>query len=130
MNKILDYAGAVYYILTAEDGETILFWSKYYGVFPTNIPSGQYSWAAGNVISNPQLDITYQFSFKEDFNPYSIIEFNANANVGSNPKYIPVYDAKLGHAGETWVGTPFIELVKNNNADCPYVYKLRFTQRK
>ena len=31
IQKILDYTSSVYYILTAEDGETILFWSKYFG---------------------------------------------------------------------------------------------------
>ena len=42
-NKVLDYTGAIYYIITAEDGETILFWSKYYGVFPSTIPASA-SW--------------------------------------------------------------------------------------
>lgn len=130
LNKILDYVSAVYYFLTAEDGETIIFWSKYYGVFPTVIPASQYSWAAGNVISNPTLDIEYQYSFKEDFNPYTMLEFNYNSRVDVNgTKYIPSYDPKLGHTGETWVGAPFVELVKSESNDCPYVYKLRFREK-
>lgn len=125
LNKILDYTSAVYYIVTAEDGESIIFWSKYYGVFPTTIPSTQYSWAAGNLISNPQIDITYSYSFKEDFNPYTILEFNYNACAESGSStYIPVYDPKLGHVGKTWVGVPFIELIKGDGGI--YFYKLRF----
>lgn len=124
-NKILDYCGACYYIMTAEDGETILFWSKYYGVFPTTIPSTQYSWTEGSPITNPQLDISYNYSFKEDFNPYTILEFNYNANAETNSgTYVPVYDKELGHVGKTWVGVPFIELVKNDSG--LYYYKLRF----
>ena len=126
-DKIIDYVGACYYILTAEDGETIIFWSKYYGIFPTQIPSSQYSWGAGNIISSPQLEMQYNFSFKEDYNPYTILEFNYNSRVAQNgTSYVPIYDANLGHAGNTWVGAPFIELQTSNNGDCPYVLKLRF----
>lgn len=127
-NKILDYTSAVYYILTAEDGETIIFWSKYYGVFPTTIPAGQYSWAAGNIITNPTIDIEYQYSFKEDFNPYTINEFNYNSRVESNgTKYVPVFDRKLNQVGTTWVGAPFIELHKGDGGI--YEYKLRFREK-
>lgn len=130
-NKILDYVGACYYILTAEDGETIIFWSKYYGIFPTQIPSSQYSWGAGNIVSAPQLEMQYNFSFKEDYNPYSILEFNYNSRCDVNgTSYVPIYDNKLGHAGSTWVGEPFIELQTSNSGDHPYVLKLRFRPKR
>ena len=133
-NHVLDYASACYYIVTAEDGETIIFWSKYYGVFPSTIPSTQYSWAYGNVIQDPTIEIKYQYSFKEDFNPAALTEFNTNSKVGaSGEKYVPIYDPKLGHAGDAWVGAPYIELVTNNQdnsgkniPDSPYTFKLRF----
>ena len=129
LNHIMDYAGACYYILTAEDGETILFWSKYYGVFPKTIPSNQYSWAYGNLLSAPQLDVSFMYSFKEDYNPAALIEFNRNAHVGDaigehgTVLYEAVYDKNLGHVGSTWVGVPFIETVNENGR---VSYKLRF----
>ena len=125
IDKILDYASAVYYVLTAEDGETVLFWTKYYGVFPTTIPSDPFTWAEGNVVGNPEFSITYKYSFKEDYNPLAITEFNRNARMEnvSTVRYAPVYDPELGHSGDTWVGKPFIEIVKNGS----YAeYKLRF----
>lgn len=128
-NKILDYASAVYYIITAEDGETILFWSKYYGVFPTTIPSTQYGWSHGSLIGAQSLDvsITYQYSFKEDFHPSSLIEINDASNIavkGSTQiQYAPTYDAELGHTGEPWVKIPYVEAV---NSGGRMVYKLRF----
>lgn len=128
VNKILDYVGAVYYFLTAEDGETIIFWSKYYGVFPSTVPSSQYSWGEGNVITDTKLSVTYQFSFKEDFNPYSILEFNHNANISNGITYEPTYNPELGHSGNTWVGAPFIEVIKNNS-EGTYEYKLRFRKK-
>lgn len=126
-NRILDYASACYYLITAEDGETIIFWSKYYGVFPTTIPSNQYSWAQGNIIEKPQIDVKYQYSFKEDMNPEALVEFNMNAGITDDITYVPTFDPKLGHAGTTWVGAPYIELVTNNtDPECPYTFKLRF----
>ena len=126
-NKILDYASAVYYIITAEDGETILFWSKYYGVFPTTIPSTQYGWSHGSLIGAQSLDvtITYQYSFKEDFHPSSLVEINeaSRINLSSHIDYAPTYDPELGHIGEAWVKVPYVEAVKENNR---VVYKLRF----
>lgn len=129
-DRMLDYAASCYYIITAEDGETIIFWSKYYGVFPTTIPSNQYGWAAENVIKNPDIDIEYQYSFKEDMNPEALTEFNINAGVnGKNQTYVPTFDPKLGHSGTTWVGAPYIELVTNNSdPGCNYTFKLRFSK--
>lgn len=116
----LDYVGAVYYILTAEDGETILFWSKYYGVFPSTIPSTQYSWASGTLISQISLDVKFNYSWKEDYNIAAITEFNYNASLGNLSEvsgtsktlsYVPVYNENFGTAGKTWVGRPFIQTV-------------------
>ena len=128
-NKILDYVGSCYYFITAEDGETIIFWTKYYGVFPSTIPSSQYSWGEGNNIQSPQLSVTFNYSFKEDFNPYSIYEFNYNAKIEevTNIKTVPVYDYKLGHASYKYGLTPFIEVVQDDTNDINYVYKLRYT---
>lgn len=129
-NKIVDYLGALYYIITAEDGETIIFWSKYYGLYPTTSPSTQYAWGEGNVITNPQLSVTFNYSYKEDFNPYSILEFNKNAHIeelGTGISTLPIYDEYLTHASLKWGRTPYIQVVENSHE---YSYKLRFTNTK
>lgn len=129
--KTLDYPCSVYYILTAEDGETILFWSKYYGVFPTNVPSSSYSWSKGNVLTSPEVSITYQYSMKEDFNPISLVEFNLNSRIDTMSKveYEPVFDEELGSSGYTWVGRPFIETVTDDTDGKDYYFKLRFKKQ-
>ena len=131
--RILDYACSVYYILTAEDGETIIFWSKYYGVFPENMPSSAYSWSKGNIITAPELNIRYQYSWKEDFNPLSLIEFNINSLKGNlisdNLTYVTTFNEKTGRIGNTWVGSPFIETIMGgkDSMNLPdYTMKLRF----
>lgn len=121
-NKILDYATSVYYILCGPDGESILFWSKYYGVFPTNTPSSVLSWSKGNIVNNPEYSITYQYSFKEDFNPLALAEFNVNSG-GGGFTYKNIYEPALASTGRTFSGSPFIDTVNKNGN---YVYKLRF----
>lgn len=137
-DKILDYAVSVYYILCAEDGETIIFWSKYFGVFPVNSPSSSFSWSSGSKLHNPQLDIPYMYSFKRDYNPFDLVAFNKlsagpsgkDANGNAFYKYSKIYDPEIMGAGRTLVGAPFIETIsdpaKKSEA---YQFKLRFRTR-
>lgn len=128
-DRILDYACSVYYILTAEDGESIIFWSKYYGVFPVVAPSSGFSTSNG-LVSRPKHDITYRYSYKKDFDPYNLAEFNnlTAMDTGGKFHYMPIYDPVLLGAGFNKVGPPFIETIHNANklGSEPYQFKLRF----
>lgn len=131
--KILDYACSVYVVITAEDFETILYWAKYYGVFPVNVPYSGVSWSSGQVISKVDYSITYAYSWKEDFDPLTLTELNMNAFRSKVPKktqYIPQYSPSLGHAGYTWVEAPFVEAIKFSNGanenGSKFTMKLRF----
>ena len=127
LNKILDYATCVYYILTAEDGETIIFWSKYWGVFPVECPSSSFSFSLENSggVKTPEINIQYQYAWKDDFDPLTLVEFNEHSML--DYKYVKTYnDSKIG-TGYTWSGAPFIETYKNNDPNnTPYTFKLRF----
>lgn len=129
LDKIMDYATCLYYIVTAEDGETVIFWSKYYGVFPQTIPSAQYSWASGNLLSNPSIEIRYHYSFKEDYNPLSLVEFNMNSKKSKGFSYVPVINSGDYMVNTTWVGAPFIETF-NTTGMPAYTFKLRFREAK
>ena len=122
--KIIDYASSLYYVLTAEDGETIIFWSKYYGIFPVNLPSSQYSWSKGQSITSPEVNITYQYSLKEDFNPLALAEINVNSHINGPTKYDPIFNPHTGSSGYTWVGAPYIDVSDD------YTYRLRFRHAK
>lgn len=126
--KVIDYATAMYYILTAEDGETIIFWSKYYGVFPTSIPSSHLSWAGGHSDIKGEIEISYKYSFKEDFNPLTLVEFNMNSG-SKDYRYIPSYNPNFYSGATSMVGAPFIETF-NNNSLTPYTFKLRFRPKE
>ena len=122
VKKILDYACSVYYFICGPDGETILFWAKYFGVFPTNTPSSASSWVKGSQVKLPQFTINYAYSFKEDCNPLSLAEFNMNSR--ADLVYKKTYEPLLLSTGRTLSGAPFIETGKDSAGH--YVYKLRF----
>ena len=128
MNKILDYPICVYFIMTAEDGETIIFWSKYWGVFPVNAPSSQFSFARENAggVHEPQLNIEYQYAWKEDFNPLTLVEFNQHSAKLGNYRYTNTFQSYKIGTGYTWSGAPFIETMRGNTRDLRYTFKLRF----
>lgn len=135
-SKVLDYTCSVYYILCAADNETILFWTKYFGVFPTNTASSSASWTKGSPVRNPDINIQYAYSMKEDLNILSLAEFNVLSQTTGKTKYEPIYaSAKdendnlvgMGTVGRTMVGAPFIERQKNTVRT---YYKLRFRNRK
>ena len=121
MEKILDYACSAYYILCGPDGESILFWSKYFGVFPTNTPASVTSWSKGNLLKIPEYNITYAYSVKEDFSPLTLAEFNMNSHGYLN--YRKTYEPYLLSTGKTFTGAPFIDTYNSNGE---YTFKLRF----
>lgn len=121
--KILDYACSVYYIVCGEDGETILFWTKYFGVFPTNVPSSTSSWSAGSLLKIPEYNITYAYAFKEDFTPLTLAELNINTKSKGTIAYRKIYEPEQLGTGKTFVNAPFIETKIYNNE---YVFRLKF----
>ena len=64
------------------------------------------------------------YSWKEDFNPLSLIELNLNGS-RSNFSYVPIYNPHTLSTTTTWVGAPFVETF-NNSTLAPYTFKLRF----
>lgn len=114
-NKIIDYATAVYVIVTAEDFETVLFWTKYYGVFPVSLPFSAISWESGSTVTAPELSVTYAYSWKEDLNPIALAELNMNSfklGIPQHARYVPTFNPEIAAVDRTWVGAPFIEILR------------------
>jgi hypothetical protein len=119
--KTLDYASSVYVIKTGEDGSDILYWTKYYGVFPVNTGASALSW---DILTNPgdapKLNIRFKYSYKRDLSPISLLEFNNCAglpgswdNLSRNAGktvYESPFNTKYGHGTRPYVGLPFIEM--------------------
>lgn len=126
-DRILDYACSVYYFICGADGETILFWSKYTGVFPKNTPSNAAALSNRNSpVKLPEFSINYDYAWKEDFNPLALAEFNMNSvHVKENATVATSsnYESLLNTGGKTFAGVPFVQTVKTDNT---YKFKLKY----
>ncbi len=88
----MDYATSVYCITCAPDAETILFWTKYVGAFPTVNPNSNLSFNLRGSVDN-KITITFNYFKAEVLDPYILVDFNKNShvtNADSRP-YVPIY---------------------------------------
>lgn len=115
--KTLDYGASVYVFKCGPDGEDVLYWSKYYGVFPMNTGANALSWDLTTPIGEaPKLNIRFSYSFKKDLSPISLIEFNNIAGVTSELAMSEnSFNVELGHSSRPYVGAPFIQMNLNND---------------
>lgn len=129
--KNIDYMCNIYYFLLDQDGETLLFWSKYFGAFPTNVPKSVLSFDTGSQVQLPDMNVTFSYIYKEDLSPATLVEFNKDAGLSGNGNvtYLPNYNAKLGHSGRTWAGVPFVSSYTYNNGITSNAYGFKFRFR-
>lgn len=104
----LDYANSIYYFLTAQDGQSIIFWTKFTGCIPTNIPSSNFTDSIDSPVRIPKYSITWQYAFKKDYDPYTLAEFNRLAD-GGNFEAMPMYDEETIRSARTIVGSPYVD---------------------
>ena len=121
--KVLDYAVAAYYFLMGPDGESILFWSKFTGVFPTNTSSSTFSWDKDSMLNKPEISIKYCYSFKHDMDPAHLAEFNSLSTGGTS--YVRAYEEANCGMGGTWVGPPMVIASRNPRGNTVYRLKWR-----
>lgn len=117
-NKILYDHIAVYKFLVDNDGETILHFSKWTGVFPKTISRSSFS----EVPQGGPLKVTIGFKLSgwfEDQSPNILSDFNGlignwlGKDVLDNPKEVPIWDDEiLAVSGES-VDYPYIEFPQN-----------------
>lgn len=102
---------SMYKIIVGEDFETILFYAKYYGVYPKNVPRDIFgSLDAGNL----KLSVDFKASFVLDNDPTIIADFNEISNLsGSTKKFLNIWDNENYRVNHKWVGMPYIVYDKN-----------------
>ena len=123
LTKQIDYAISIYYFLCAEDGESIVFWTKFTGCIPTTIPSSNFSDSIDSPIRIPKYSIQWQYAFKKDYDPFSLAEFNHLT--GSSFSYNNIYSSETGRSSQTIVGAPFVDTNTGGR-----LFKLRFRPKK
>lgn len=103
----IDYAGSLYNIACRVTGREIIWWDKYTGIFPTNIPDSNFSFNKGSTV-DPKFTISYSFFYHNPpCDPCIFGDFNYNAQTLGGYT-ADNYDSYYISAGNGIVGVPYI----------------------
>lgn len=78
-SRILDFTSSIYFFLLDFDMRTILYFCKYTGVYPTNVPLGSLIMSDITSRGPVETSMTFAYQYKEEMNPQIIYDFNAVA---------------------------------------------------
>lgn len=98
---------AIYKFIVAEDGMTIIHWSRIMGTFPISVPRDTFSDLEGGEI---KYSVTWHGQFVRDMDPLILRDFN-NINlpyIGNNSKTLPLYNANTHQFDGTFAKCPYI----------------------
>lgn len=81
-NRALDYCASMFDIITNETGTKILYWCKYYGIYPTGMtPDGLTSDKADAIKSEQTVNVSFKYHRRSVNLNRNLIEFNYNSGV-------------------------------------------------
>lgn len=107
VNKILHDQMAIYKIITAEDGMSIIYWARIMGCFPTSVPRDTFG-------SKIEGEITYSTNwhgqFVKDMDPSILTDLN-NITApyrGNSNQLLPLYDSTYHRFNPEWAKSPVI----------------------
>ena len=124
LNKILHDQMSCYKIIVGEDGETIIYWAKLWGVFPTSIPRSAFNDLQNGPIKIP---VSFRAQWAEDMDPSILSDFNKVAATKleqyKSSGDIPIYNTKTEMVDGRWCHVPHIVSARFNGRK---VYKLKW----
>lgn len=132
-NKILHDQFSVYKFIVEDDGETIIHYSKFWGVFFKNVPRDAFS--DMKMEGGLRYAVEFEAAFVEDLNPNILTDFNTLTYPYVNgTKNLPVFNTNTGMMDGTWAKMPVVAKVKDVNQSATwngpdnmkYIYKLKW----
>lgn len=142
-DRALDYCASLFEMITNESMSKIIYWTKWYGVYPTDYSisgSGDNGLVVGG--SDMTVSATFRYQKKEINNNRSLVEFNYNAGitndigqsrsvVGSQAaSHLEIDTQSNKYLGPTdmFTGTPYVVIgigpkdpITNKNTLVPYL---------
>lgn len=130
--KILHDQIAIFKFIVAEDGETIIHYSKLYGCRPQGVPRSTFSDLGSNLPI--RFNVNWRAEFVEDMEPMILVDFNKLSQNRSG-KEIEVFDSKSMRSNPEMADFARIAVVtdsKNMSFKTPEtkVYKLKWFKEK
>ena len=131
-NKILHDQFSIYKFIVDEDGETIVHYSKLWGVFFKNVPRDAFS--DMKVEGGLTYNVDFEAAFIDDMNPTILTDFNQLVSPYlDNTKDLPIYNQSKRMINGAWATIPVITKVskKNNSVwngpnTMNHIYKLKW----
>lgn len=114
LNKILHDQCAAYKLIVGEDGETLLYYAKLWGVYPKTL--------ARDVFSNPmngelEFSVNFNAEFVDDMEPTIISSFNELVRPYLSGEDIPIYNTSTRSVDGRWARMPYIEFDPRSTLD-------------
>lgn len=131
-NKILHDQFSVYKFIVDEDGETIIYYAKLWGVFFKNVPREAFS--DMNTDGGLKYAVDFEAAFVDDLNPTILTDFNTLvSSYVSKTKDLPIYNSDAKMMNGAWAKMPVISKVHRKNSkvwgepnSMNYTYKLKW----
>ena len=132
-NKVLHDQFSVYKFIVEDDGETIIYYAKLWGVFFKNVPRDAFS--DMKVEGGLTYAIDFQAAFIDDMNPTILTDFNQliTPYVDKYKTNLPIYNIEKRMIDGRWAGLPMIakQNVKgtktwNGPNNMSHIYKLKW----
>lgn len=123
-NKILHDQVAIYKLIVGDDGETIIFFAKMWGVFPKKVPREAFSSLTNE--SKLRFSVDFNATFVEDSDPTILSEFNKLVSGYSGGVEFPLYNRSYGHIDGRWATMPYIIYDTSNSINSKPTYKLKW----
>ena len=114
-NRILSDQIAIFKIIVAEDGESILYMAKYTGCIPNNVPTSVFS-DLTSVRGNFNFSINWHAHFFEDFDLDILSDFNTIVRPYIETKGQQYYDHDIP------IYDPVTKMINGQWANIPYIY--------
>lgn len=131
-NKILHDQFSIYKFIVEDDGETIMYYAKLWGVFFKNVPRETFSDL--KVDNGITYSVNFEAAFVDDMNPTILTDFNQLVTPHiKNTQDLPIYDTNKGMIDGSWAKMPIVTKVpaKNNSiwpgpSNMDHIYKLKW----
>lgn len=117
---------SIYKFLVDEDMETIIYYSKFYGVIPKSLPRDVFG--NGTFDNGISYSIDFRAAFFEELQPEIIADFNdlSKAFYNAQPYRVDIYNDVLGRADNRAAKAAYIVKEESNYSPNRFVYKLKW----
>lgn len=118
LKKIIHDQFSIYKFIVGEDGESIIYYCMYTGVFPTGAPRDAFSKIENNQ-SGQAITVNFKAHFFKDSDPVVIGSFNhlvqsAYSNL-NRLTYLPIFNSDIHQFEGRWPIVPYVRINRGNN---------------